>query len=109
VTPALYGGGNKVLHSRLGTLGVFEGNDGDLKPGLPSQSVFWNSEAYHEPLRMQVLVVAPLERVSKILDKHPGVAELFDHGWADLSVRDPQGLWHRRMQGAWKAQEGNPG
>ena len=38
--PLHFGAGNKVLHNVVGgCLGVFEGNAGDLKVGLPWQSV----------------------------------------------------------------------
>jgi uncharacterized protein len=45
-----YGSGNKVLHNVVGgNLGVFEGNGGDLRIGLPLQSVHDGERWVHEP------------------------------------------------------------
>lgn len=45
-----YGSGNKVLHNVVGGhLGVFEGNGGDLRIGLPLQSVHDGERWVHEP------------------------------------------------------------
>ena len=39
VAPAVFGGGNKLLHNVTGGIGVVEGNGGQLRAGLPWQSV----------------------------------------------------------------------
>jgi hypothetical protein len=103
--PRLHGAGDKVLHSRVGTLGVFEGNSWDLKAGLPRQSVFWGTRPYHEPVRLQVVVTAPVDRVQGILVRHPEVVRLFDRGWVGLSVADGAGTWLRRVDGRWEREE----
>ncbi len=98
--PQYYGAGNKLLHSRIGDLGVVEGLGGDLKVGLPEQSVAWGGVAYHEPLRLSVLVTAPWEKVDAILKAHPEAAQWYEGGWACLSV-EHAGQWKTRHAGRW--------
>ena len=43
----VFGAGNKVLHNVVGTIGVLEGNAGDLKVGLPWQSVHDGQDYRH--------------------------------------------------------------
>jgi uncharacterized protein len=84
VDPARYGSGNKVLHNVVGGLGVMEGNGGDLKVGLPLQSVHDGEKFVHEPRRLTVFIEAPRERIAAALAAQPGVRQLFDHGWIHL-------------------------
>lgn len=105
VAPDRYGAGDKVLHTRLGSVGVLEGIGGDLKAGLPLQSLFAKGGAYHEPLRLQVLVVAPVDRVARILGENAVVGQLVDHGWVHLSVRDAEGRWWEREDGEFVPRE----
>jgi uncharacterized protein YbcC (UPF0753/DUF2309 family) len=86
VAPELFGGGNKLLHNVVGGIGVVEGNGGVLRPGLPWQTVHDGDRLVHEPLRLTVLIEAPREAILSILNKHPGVRELFDNGWLHLFV-----------------------
>jgi uncharacterized protein YbcC (UPF0753/DUF2309 family) len=79
-----FGSGNKVLHNVVGTLGVLQGNAGDLQVGLPWQSVHDGTKFVHEPLRLNVFVEAPRERMNDVIAKHSGVRELVDHGWLHL-------------------------
>jgi len=51
-----FGSGNKALHNVVGILGVLEGNGGDLRVGLPWQSVHDGEKYVHEPLRLTVLI-----------------------------------------------------
>ena len=57
----VYGCGNKVLHNVVGTVGVLEGNGGDLRVGLPWQSVHDGEHFVHEPMRLNVVIEAPVE------------------------------------------------
>jgi uncharacterized protein YbcC (UPF0753/DUF2309 family) len=91
VAPAVYGGGNKLLHNVLGGIGVIEGNSGVLRPGLPWQAVHDGEKLAHEPLRLTVYVEAPVGAISRILSRHEGVRELFDNGWLHLvALQDGQ-------------------
>ncbi|MCB0187394.1 MAG: DUF2309 family protein, partial [Caldilineaceae bacterium] len=62
-----FGSGNKVLHNVVGTLGVLEGNGGDLRVGLPWQSVHDGENYVHEPLRLSVVIEAPLPAITDVI------------------------------------------
>lgn len=64
----IYGAGSKVYHNVVSKVGVFNGNYGDLKIGLPTQSVYLEGEAYHEPVRLLSFIEAPLEKVLKAVE-----------------------------------------
>lgn len=84
VDPQRYGSGNKVLHNVTAGLGVVEGNAGDLRVGLPWQSIHDGHRFMHEPRRLAVYVEAPTDRIMAVLNAHPAVRQLFDHGWIHL-------------------------
>jgi len=86
VAPAMFGGGNKLIHNVVGGIGVIEGNGGRLRPGLPWQAVHDGDALAHEPLRLSVMIEAPREEILKVLERHPGVRDLFDNGWLHLFV-----------------------
>ncbi len=62
-----FGSGNKALHNVVGTLGVLEGNAGDLKTGLPWQSVHDGTRFIHEPLRLNVFIAAPIAAMNDVI------------------------------------------
>lgn len=64
----IYGAGSKVYHNIVSKIGVFSGNYGDLKIGLPIQSVYLEGEPYHEPVRLLSFVEAPLGIVGKAVE-----------------------------------------
>lgn len=99
VAPALFGGGNKLLHNVVGGIGVLEGNNGAPRPGLPWQSVHDGDGFQHDPLRLSVVIEAPREAMSDILERHPGVRELFDNGWLHLIAMDAEGKLAWRYSG----------
>lgn len=84
----LFGSGNKVLHNVVGTLGVFEGNGGDLRVGLPWQSVHDGTRLMHEPIRLSVLAAAPTEAINAIIARHETVRQLVDNRWVHLFAFD---------------------
>ncbi|WP_366519389.1 putative inorganic carbon transporter subunit DabA [uncultured Dokdonia sp.] len=85
-----FGGGSKITHNITGKFGVVQGNGGDLKMGLPLQSVNQaDKEIYHQPLRLSVLVQAPTERVELILRQNEHLKTLLDNEWIYLLVMDP--------------------
>ncbi len=100
VAPQLFGAGNKLLHNVVGGIGVVEGNGGNLRTGLPWQSVHDGEPFVHEPLRLTVAVEAPKEAITDILRRHAHVRALFDNGWLSLFTLDQDG----RM--AWRYQPG---
>lgn len=84
VAPALFGGGNKLIHNIVGGIGVIEGNGGTLRAGLPWQAVHDGNALAHEPLRLSVMIEAPREAIIDVLERHPQVRDLFDNGWLHL-------------------------
>lgn len=99
VAPSLFGAGNKLLHNVVGGIGVVEGNGGNLRAGLPWQSVHDGENFVHEPLRLTVAVEAPKEAISDILKRHAQVRALFDNGWLHLFTLDEQGQMAWRYAG----------
>ena len=86
-----FGSGNKLLHNVVGRLGVLEGNGGDLRSGLPFQSIHDGQEFVHSPARLAVLVDAPLEAISAILARHENLAQLVHNGWIQLFAMNAAG------------------
>lgn len=94
-----FGSGNKVLHNVVGTLGVLEGNAGDLRVGLPWQSLHDGKRLIHEPLRLNVFIEAPLEAISGVIEKHQAVRQLTDNRWLHLYAIDAAGRISHRYAG----------
>ncbi len=85
-----FGGSTKITHNITGRFGVVEGNGGDLKMGLPLQSVKQtDTEMYHEPLRLSVVINAPTTRVEEILERNGNLEQLIKNEWIHLLVIDP--------------------
>ena len=85
-----FGGGSKITHNITGKFGVVQGNGGDLKMGLPLQSLRQSDdEMYHQPLRLSVLIQAPIARVADILSRNENLKTLLDNEWIYLMVMDP--------------------
>ena len=61
VDPNVYGSGSKVYHNIVGRIGVMYGSQSDLRGGLPVQTVLDGEKPYHEPMRLFVIIEAPLE------------------------------------------------
>jgi uncharacterized protein YbcC (UPF0753/DUF2309 family) len=110
VAPAVFGGGNKLLHNVVGGIGVVEGNGGTLRAGLPWQSVHDGERFVHEPLRLSVCIEAPREAMTEIFGRHPGVRALFDNRWLHLFALDDAGrmAWRyaRDLEWAQMSDEG---
>ncbi|MDX1331989.1 MAG: putative inorganic carbon transporter subunit DabA, partial [Robiginitalea sp.] len=85
-----FGGGSKITHNITGKFGVVQGNGGDLKMGLPLQSLKeTDQDLYHKPLRLSVVIQAPLRWVSEILLRNDHLKQLLDNEWIYLLVMDP--------------------
>lgn len=90
VDNAVFGGGSKITHNVTGKFGVVQGNGGDLKMGLPLQSLMQSDlEMYHQPLRLSVVIHAPISRVSEILLRNENLQDLLNNEWIYLMVMDP--------------------
>lgn len=96
-----YGSGNKVLHNVVGgSIGVFEGNGGDLRIGLPLQSVHDGQSFRHTPLRLSVFIAAPRHAIEGVIEKHALVRQLVENEWLHLFRLDEQTI-ERRWRGDW--------
>jgi uncharacterized protein YbcC (UPF0753/DUF2309 family) len=105
VNNPVFGAGNKVLHNVTGALGVLEGNGGDLKVGLPWQSVHDGRRFMHEPLRLNVIIEAPREAMDQVIARQDMVRDLVMNGWLHLFAMDDEGRvshQHARHAG-WRA------
>ncbi|MBN2646697.1 MAG: DUF2309 domain-containing protein [Thiotrichales bacterium] len=98
----LFGSGNKVLHNVVeGAVGVFEGNGGDLRIGLPMQSLHNGEEWMHEPLRLNVYIDAPREAIESVCQAHEVVRQLIDNDWLYLYRWGRKGTIERYYQQQW--------
>ncbi|MDR6689727.1 uncharacterized protein YbcC (UPF0753/DUF2309 family) [Microbacterium sp. 1154] len=106
VAPDRFGAGPKPLHNVVGAVGVLSGYGGDLRLGLPWQSVGVGRAARHEPIRLQVFVEAPLARVNAIIDASEAVRTLVTNRWITLRVREHDSArWMRWGRYGWQADD----
>lgn len=87
----VFGSGNKTLHNVVGQIGVIEGNGGDLRVGLPIQSIHDGSRFVHRPLRLNVFIEAPEAAMDAVLGKNSNVLDLVENGWLHLHSLGPNG------------------
>ena len=101
--PRRLGSGNKVLHNVVGgRIGVFEGNGGDLRIGLAQQSLHDGTHWRHEPLRLTVVIDAPVESIERVIANHAVVRQLLDNDWLHLwRIVDDSGFT-RYSHGQWQ-------
>lgn len=79
------GAGSKLPHNVMGLIGVANGIDGDLRPGLPAQMI-----ELHDPLRLLVIVEQKAEVVLKAIKNNAATFNWFEKGWIHLAVIDPE-------------------
>ncbi|WP_349358951.1 DUF2309 domain-containing protein [Stappia sp.] len=99
VDNAVFGSGNKVLHNVVGGIGVLEGGGGDLRVGLPWQSVHDGERLMHAPKRLKVVVEAPQEAILDVIARHALLRDLFDNGWVTLFALGEDGRIAARYAG----------
>lgn len=103
VSPQVFGAGTKTIHNVVGGVGVIAGHTGDLQLGLPWQSVSDGERLLHEPLRLQAVVQAPLDRIDTIIERNPILQKLFGNGWVALAARAEAGQpWQRWTRSGWR-------
>lgn len=100
---AHFGSGHKSIHNVVGGVGVALGNEYDLRPGLPFQSVHDGEKLIHEPLRLHACIAADTEILDVILERQEHVRHLVENGWVHLIALGADGtLWARRQaDGSW--------
>ncbi len=101
-----YGSGDKVTQNLIGRIGVVQGNGGDLKVGLPRQSLFKDDGTpFHVPQRLLAIVHAPTDRVARVVEANDILGRLFGNGWVQLVVIDPE----TGRASRWREGEAVPG
>lgn len=78
------GAGSKLPHNVMGLIGVANGTDGDLRPGLPSQMI-----EVHDPVRLLMVVEHKPEVVLNTIQINPATYEWFINDWVVLVVIHP--------------------
>ncbi len=100
VDPEVFSAGDKVAHNIVAGIGVVQGTGGDLKPGLPLQSLFYNGRPYHEPMRLLCVIQAPSDLIEEVIARNGILQELFDGEWVHLAARDSESSsWRLRGPG----------
>ena len=84
IDPLTYGAGTKLPHNITGLIGVMDGHCSDLRTGLPLQGV-----EIHEPVRLLLVIDAPVQRIRDVLDRLPAVKRLVTNHWVRTVARDP--------------------
>ena len=99
-----FGSGNKVLHNVVGgAIGVLEGNGGDLRVGLPMQSLHDGKRWVHEPLRLSVFIEAPQAAIDAIITRHDLVRQLVENGWLHLfQISDDGDVYRHIAETHWE-------
>jgi uncharacterized protein YbcC (UPF0753/DUF2309 family) len=99
VNNRLYGSGNKTIHNVVGTLGVWQGNGGDLQVGLPLQSLHDGKRWVHQALRLSVFIEASRESIEQVLLKHANIRELVRNEWLYVFALENGGTSSSRYLG----------
>jgi len=103
VAPEVFGAGTKTIHNVVGNIGVIAGHNGDLRLGLPWQSVASGDSLLHEPLRLLAVIEAPLARIDAVFDRNPILQQLFGNDWVSVAAREhPRAPWQRWTLGGWR-------
>ncbi|HEY1083937.1 MAG TPA: DUF2309 domain-containing protein [Prosthecobacter sp.] len=80
-----YGCGTKLPHNVTGLLGVMNGYQGDLRTGLPLQTV-----EIHEPVRILFVIEARPDNVLSTIHASPLLTEFLENHWIRLATMDPE-------------------
>ena len=103
VAPDVFGAGSKTIHNVVGGSGVIAGHTGDLKLGLPAQSVAVGDQLVHEPQRLLAVIQAPLELIDTVIARNPILQQLFGNGWVSAAARaQPGEPWQRWTPSGWR-------
>ena len=80
----VYGSGTKLPHNISGLVGVMNGYQGDLRTGLPVQTV-----EIHEPVRMLFVVESTPVRLMSVIKANPELTEIVCNQWVRIATMDP--------------------
>jgi uncharacterized protein YbcC (UPF0753/DUF2309 family) len=79
------GAGTKLPHNVMGLIGVANGIDGDLRPGLPSQMI-----EVHDPVRLLIIVEHFPDIVKNAVSRLPETYEWYKNEWVRLVAVNPE-------------------
>jgi uncharacterized protein YbcC (UPF0753/DUF2309 family) len=79
------GAGTKLPHNVMGLIGVANGIDGDLRPGLPTQMI-----EVHDPIRLLMVVEHYPDVILHILTQSKETNEWFANNWINLVAVHPE-------------------
>jgi uncharacterized protein YbcC (UPF0753/DUF2309 family) len=99
----VFGAGSKIYHNVTGHVGVMCGTIGDLRIGLPEQTVMKGETHYHDPLRLTTIVEAPRERIEMLIARHELLQRFYHNEWVHLVALAPDdGTLYRYLpSGNW--------
>jgi uncharacterized protein YbcC (UPF0753/DUF2309 family) len=99
----VFGAGSKIYHNMTGHVGVMCGTLGDLRTGLPEQTVMKGASSYHDPLRLTSIIVAPRERIEKLIARHELLQRFYHNEWVHLVALEPEegALYRYLPSGVW--------
>jgi uncharacterized protein YbcC (UPF0753/DUF2309 family) len=78
------GAGTKLPHNVMGLIGVANGIDGDLRPGLPSQMI-----EVHDPIRLLLIVEHFPDIILKAINDSPETYQWYINEWIHLVSVNP--------------------
>lgn len=99
-----YGCGTKLPHNITGLVGVMNGYQGDIRTGLPLQTV-----EIHEPVRILFVVETTPERVLGVIHANPLLNEFLENRWIRLAALAPGSgvIQVYRGGGCWEPLQGD--
>lgn len=101
--PERFGAGSKAVHNVIGDIGVLSGAGGDLRRGLPLQSVRAGSRLLHEPVRLLAVVEGSLDHIDRAIAESSTLHRLVTNNWIHLVARPgADSSWQRRIGDGWE-------
>ncbi|OYW74577.1 MAG: hypothetical protein B7Z37_17105 [Verrucomicrobia bacterium 12-59-8] len=98
-----YGSGTKLPHNISGLVGVMNGYQGDLRTGLPVQTV-----EIHEPVRLLFVVETTPQRLMSTIKASAELTEFVCNQWIRMAAMDPDdGHVEVYRDGVFERLEGN--
>ena len=80
----VWGAGTKLPHNITGLVGVMNGFQGDLRTGLPVQTV-----EIHEPVRILFVVETTPQRLMSVIKANKELVEFVCNRWIRIATMDP--------------------
>lgn len=97
-----FGSGTKTVHNVVGGFGIYSGNGGDLMTGLPWESLHNGKDYQHIPLRLQVAIACPRERIEQVIAENELVKNLLVNGWLSLLAIEEAHCYRYTQSQKWQ-------